>query len=214
MMPSDVVLFGSAETSVFHGLAASKRRVPSVVDVVGPDVEVVVLDVEVDVLELDDDEVEVVVDVVGGRVVVVTVVGGRDVDVVVVLVDVLVVVGGDVVDVLAVVLVVVLDGLSLHRQTAHTSPPAQSGSRSHISPAAASTVPSPHTDAGAAMVERRIPRPENVPVRRSHAASSTLTASRTLRRAPHAVHRARMVRTVPRRLVRGATGGHPLSMLT
>lgn len=208
MMPSDVALFGSVETSVFHGLAASKSRPPSVVDVVPPDVDVVVLDVEVDVLELDEDVVDVLVvdDVVDGRVVEVdvvltTVVGGREVEV-------------DVVLTVVEVDVVVLDGGTPHPHTIHVSPPLQSGGRSHSSPAAGSTVPSPHADAGAATCVRRMPRPEKVPVSRSQVVSSTLTVSRTLRRAPHAVQRARIVRTVPRRLVRGTTAAHPLSMLT
>jgi hypothetical protein len=218
-VPSDVALFVSADTSVFHGLAASKSRLPIVVDVVAPDVEVVVLDVEVDVLELDDEDVVVVV---VGSVVVTTVVGGRELVVDDVLVDVVVgrvvvvtVVGGRDVDVDEVVeVVVVLTGGAPHWHTVHASPPAQSGSRSHASPAAGSTVPSPHAEAGAAICTRRMPRPEKVPVIRSQPASSTLTVSRTLRSEPHAVHRARIVRTVPRRLVRGATAAHPLSMLT
>jgi hypothetical protein len=205
MMPSDVELFGSVDTSVFHGFGASNRRPIAV--------EVVVLDVDTTVLELDDDVVEVVVLVVGGRdvvdvmvvvaiVVVTVVVGGRDVDVVVI--DV-------VLDVVAVV--VVVDEPEPHAHATHV-PLLQSGVVSHCSPAAGSTVPSPQTDNGASTFVRRVPRPVNVPVSDSQVVSSTFTVSRTLRSGPHVVQRARMVRIVPRRLVRGSTSAQPLSMLT
>src|SRR6185295_5112453 len=54
MMPSDVELFGRVEMSVFHGFAASKSRLATVV-VVGPVVVVVVVAVPGCVVDVVDD---------------------------------------------------------------------------------------------------------------------------------------------------------------
>jgi len=159
MMPSDVALFGSVETSVFHGFGASKSRPASVVVVAG----LVVVDVLDEVVEDDDvlvdvlavlgavdEDVDVAVELVVGGVVDVEV-EVLDDDVELVLVDV----GGRVVDVLVVEVEVVVGfflrarAVSPHEQPAHGSPSVQSADVSHVSPAAASSRPSPQVDAAA-----------------------------------------------------------------
>jgi hypothetical protein len=128
MMVSDCVLFGSVDTSVFHGLGASKSRPESVVVVTAVVVVVLGRDVE---LELLDDEVVLEL-VVGGRVVV----GSRVDDVLVVDVEVVVV--------RFFRASVVVPSL-VHTHAAHVSPPAQSSAVSHCSPASGSSRPSPQS---------------------------------------------------------------------
>jgi hypothetical protein len=212
MMPSDVPLFASVDTSSFHGFAASKRR-PAivVVDTVLVVVEVVVgrlvdvdvlveddevdadvLDDEVDVDELDVD-VELLDDVeVAGAVDV----AGRVLDVLVVEVDVVVVFLFRAMAVVA------------QRQPPHGSPPVQSAVVSHSSPAATSRRPSPQVEAAAVKRRRFAVRAERVPASVAHAVSSTLAASRTPRSAPQADQRARTVATELRRVTRTRAGPH------
>jgi len=244
MMPSEVPLFGSVETSVFHGLGASKSCPGTVVvdvledvvvdGVVVVELVVVGLVVDVDVLEdvVVDGVVAVELVVVGLVVVELLVVELLVVDglvVVELVVDVdevedVVVVGRRVdevvVDEVAVVVVffflpsVVVDVSLPQRHLVHVCPGRQSAAVSHCSPAAVSSLPSPHVDGFASKRRRFTARALNVPVRRLHDARSTFARSRASRRAPHAVHRARSVLRAPRRPTRATAGEQPLAIVS
>jgi hypothetical protein len=224
IIESDCVLFGSVDTSVFHGLSASNRRpdgavvgVAAVVDVlvllelvvgacVLDDVEVddvvgrfVDEDVEVgdeDELLVDEDEVVAVVVDVEDEVDDDVVLGGRVVDVLVVEVDVVVVV------------VFFLRAVSSKPQTqpVHASPAGQSAAVSHVSPAAASSRPSPQLDADAVNARRAVRRAISVPSIVAHE-SATFAFRRTFRSAPQAVQRARMTVAPSRFATRARAGG-------
>jgi hypothetical protein len=199
MIPSDVELFGSVETSTVHGFGASKRPPPIVVG--GVAVVVVVLWRVVG--ELVDDDVDVVLarvvddvlDVVVGRVLVVGTTG-----VVVRVVDV-------------VALVVVDEGAVAQRQPVHAAP-AQSPALSHCSPERSSRNPSPQADAAAVKTRRFVERAVSVPSSAAHSAPSTLAVSRTLRSAPHVFQRTRSVLSPPRTLMRARPGAQPLAIVT
>jgi len=241
MMPSDAGLFGSVETSVFHGFGASKSPPGMVVEDVVVDGVVVdgVVVVELVVVELVVVELVVVALVVVGLVVVeLVVVDGLVVVellvvelvvalVVVELVDELedvVVVGTRVddvvVDEVAVVVVfffrpsVVVDVSLLQMHVVHTWPARQSALVSHCSPAAVSSRPSPHVDGFASKRRRFAPRAVNVPVRRPHDMRSTFARSRAPRSPPQSVQRARTVLRAPRRPTRATTPGHPLAIVS
>jgi len=205
MIPSEVALFGSVETSVFQGLAAVKSP-PSVV-VVDPLAVVVV-----ELLDVVDDAVVVVV------VVVIVVVVGRVVEVVAVVVELVAVVA--VVDVVErrVVVVVGFFRLALtpmlQVHSTHSSSTGQSAALSHCSPAAVSSQLSPQTDAVAVNRRRFVPFAENAPTSVVQVASATFAVSRTSRSVPHAAHRARTVLVGRWRVTRAGVAGHPLTTVT
>ena len=233
MIPSEVALFGSVETSVFHGFGASKSRPGTVVvDVLEDDVAVDVVVVGTVVVELLVVELVVVgtvvveLLVVGLVVVELVVVELVVVNVVVVDVDELedVVVVGTRVDDVVVDEVTVVVGFFFRpsvavdvsvpqRHLLHVCPARQSAAVSHCSPAAGSRRPSPHVDGVPSKWRRFAPRAANVPVTMLHDARSILARSRASRIAPHAVHRARTVPRVPRRPTRAGTGGQPLAIV-
>ena len=231
MMPSEVALLGSVETSVFHGFGASKSW-PGTVVVVVPVVEVDVEELELGGVELEDDvDEDVVVELVVVVVAVeVDVVDGFVVDVVeldeVVEVELLevaledvVVVGARVDEVLVVdvVVVVVLFRRAVlaladpvpQTQASHGWPSAHSATVSHCSPPSGSRRPSPQVDLGASKWRRRVARALNVPLSEAQE-SSTTACMRAPQRVPHASHRAYSILRAPRRRTRAATGGHPL----
>jgi hypothetical protein len=226
MMPSDVPLFASVDTSSFHGFAASKRR-PAIVVV---DTVLVVVEVVagrlVDVDVLVEIVVGRVVDVDGATVELLDVLAGTDdeVDVDVELLDDVEVAGavdvaGRVLDVLVVevdvVVVFLFRAMAVvaQRQLPHGSPPVQSAVVSHSSPAATSRRPSPQVEAAAVKRRRFAVRAERVPASVAQAVSSTVAASRTPRSAPQADQRARTVATEPRRVMRTRAGPHSSAMV-
>jgi hypothetical protein len=158
------------------------------------ELDVVVDDVDVDVVVglVVDDDVELVVgiavdvellddvDVVGT-----VVVAGRELDVLVVELEVVVVF------LLRAIAVVV------HVQAAHGPSGPQSGVVSHSSPAATSRRPSPQVDAAAVKRRRFVERAESFPTSVVHDASS-FAVSRTASSVPHADQRTRMVAMSPR----------------
>ena len=236
------MLFGSVETSVFHGLSASKSRPDGAVVGVAAVLVVVVLlelvvgacvldDVEVDdvvgrlvdadvEVELDEDvdgrevDDEVDVDVVVARVVDVELLDDEEDEMLVDDEDVVdVVVAGRVVDVVVVDVEVVVVVVFLFRavsskpqtQPVHASPAGQSASVSHVSPAAASSRPSPQLDADAVNARRAVRRATSVPSMVAHE-SATFTFRRTFRSAPQAAQRARTT-VAPSRFARRARVG-------
>src|SRR5438128_265532 len=140
MMPSEVVLFGSVDTSVFQGFGAVKSCPRTVVVVVEPPA-VVVLGREVEGEVLDD---------VGLEVVVAEVEVGEEVVV------------GFVVDVVVVVFlraaVLTESAPPPHSHASQGWPSAQSAAVSHCSPPALSRRPSPQVDRGASKRRRPVAR--------------------------------------------------------
>src|SRR5436190_12928940 len=183
MMVSELALFGSVETSAFHGFGAVKS--PPRVVVVDPAL------VMVEVLDVVDD----------GAVVVVVVV---EVVLVVEVVDAV----GRVVVVVGFFRLAVAPRPQVHSK--HASPSGQSTALSHCSPVVVSSQTSPQTDAVPVNRRRFAPFAENAPTSVVQVASATFAVSRTSRSVPHAAHRARTVPVWRRLVTRACAAGHPL----